>query len=486
MMKLFVLLLAAASALAMPVNRTTAEAVAAARMQRDGVSGDFTISACNDIGSTEGDAALAYAFDLLPTGYVIVTADSDLPPVIAYSYTNALTGPDQGFGMMDLVRLDLEARLACLDRTPQSIILSNRTLWEDLASGRYPVSPVIFEQWPPAGSTPTGGWLMENWTQSAPYNAYCPMDLIAGARSVAGCPAVAMGMILDNLETTNACRFDDTDDYYHNYHEYYWIDDDYVAHDFPSWTELNALLDVLDSHYLSGTPLTNSDKAALVFASGSACKQVYTASGSGTFGVDQAYDGYLRFGYSDCELLFDDSDSLFEKLSQNMIDTLPAHLAIVDAAWQYGHNVVVDGYNTDEFYHFNFGWGGSTNGWYSFPLTGMPYSMNLIEGIVLNIGVSQTSVEEEPWQGEGPITLSLGSNPVMSNPELVLGLAGNGHVTIAIYGMTGRLVAVLADEQLEAGAHVFSWDTGDAPSGVYLARAVAPCGSASVRITVIQ
>lgn len=486
MMKFSVLLLAAASALAMPVDRTTAEAVAAARMQRDGVSGDFTISACNDIGSTEGDTALAYAFDLLPTGFVIVTADSDLPPVIAYSYTNALTGPDQGFGMTDLVRLDLESRLAHMDRTPQSIILSNRTLWMDLASGRYPVSSFVLEQWPPAGSTPTGGWLMENWTQSAPYNAYCPMDLIAGARSVAGCPAVAMGMILDNLETTNGCRFDDTDDYYHNYHEYYWIDDDYVAHDFPSWTELNTLLDVLDGHYLSGTPLTNSDKAALVFASGSACKQVYTASGSGTFGVDQAYDGYLRFGYSNCELLFDDSDSLFEKLSQNMIDTLPAHLAIVDAAWQYGHNVVVDGYNTDDFYHFNFGWGGSNNGWYSFPLTGMPYSMNLIEGIVLNIGAGQTSVEEEPWQGEGPVTLSTCANPVVSNPTFAIGLAQSGNVTLAVYSITGRLVAILANGQMAAGEHLLAWSNADAPSGLYLVRATCASGSATTRLTLIR
>jgi hypothetical protein len=67
-----------------------------------------------------------------------------------------------------------------------------------------------------------------------------------------------------------------------------------------------------------------------------------------------------------------------------MKDTLPAHLAIVDPSWSSGHNVVVDGYNTDNYYHLNFGWGGSYNGWYLIPQQ-IPYSLTVIEGVVLDI-----------------------------------------------------------------------------------------------------
>jgi len=81
----------------------------------------------------------------------------------------------------------------------------------------------------------------------------------------------------------------------------------------------------------------------LVFACGVAATQVYTSSGSGTFGVSQAYDAYQRFSCNTgCMLDTSDAD-LFPRLMQNMKDTLPAHLAIVDSAWSSGHNVVVDG-----------------------------------------------------------------------------------------------------------------------------------------------
>jgi hypothetical protein len=480
--KTIILALLAASAFAAPVTRDAAEAAAASRLDRDGMEADFSIVGCSTVESSDGGALLAYAFDLAPTGYVIVSADDALPPVVAYSYTNGLNGPAGSFGMIDLVRLDLESCMSRIDMLPCETAAANRALWAAQGSSSGAL-PSALEQWPPAGSTPTGGWLEENWTQGSPYNAYCPMDLIAGSRSVAGCPAVAMGMILDNLETTHGTRFSDSDDYYHNYHEFYWIDNDYVAHDFPSWTELNSLLDVLDSHYSAGTPLTDSDKAALVFASGSACTQVYTASSSGTFGVDQAYDAYLRFGFPECQLLVESSESLFVLLPQNMMDARPAHLAIVDAGWQYGHNIVVDGYNTDDYYHFNFGWGGGYNGWYQFPLTGMPYSMNIIEGIIIDIGVDLTSIEDGTGPGSAPIALSPLSNPVSCNPGIGLTVGEPCHVDARVYSIDGRLMDVLVDGQLDAGSHQFCWGAEGMPSGVYLVRASCPSGSASLKIT---
>jgi len=486
MKKLALLLVAASIAAASPVGRDAAGAAAAARLRRDCMAGSRAVRWSGEITSAEG-SLLAYSFDLAPAGYLIVSADDDLPPVMAYSYTDGLSGPEGSFGMADLVALDLQQRLALLDVTPQETIDANRALWREYLSGEAgPLVPTLLEQWPPEGSTPTGGWLEENWTQTAPYNAYCPMDLIAGARSVAGCPAVAMGMILDNLETSNGTRFDDSDDYYHNYHEFYWIDDDHIAHDFPSWPELDVLLDTLDAHYQAGTPLTSSDKAAIEVASGFACKQVFTASVSGTFGVSQAYDAYLRFGFPESQLLDESSESLFVILPQNMMDARPAHLAIVDPGWQYGHNVVVDGYNTDDFYHINFGWGGSYNGWYSFPLTGMPYGMTVIEGIIVDIGTGPSSVGDQAGEGADALSLTVAANPVSRNPVICLALAEGCRVSLGIYSVDGRLVGELADGQMEAGSHQFCWDAGDLPSGVYLVHACSPLGSALLRMTLLD
>jgi hypothetical protein len=67
-----------------------------------------------------------------------------------------------------------------------------------------------------------------------------------------------------------------------------------------------------------------------------------------------------------------------------MMQALPAHLAVVDSSETSGHNLVVDGYNTDDYYHLNFGWGGGSNGWYLLP-DEIPYGLTVIEGVIVDI-----------------------------------------------------------------------------------------------------
>ncbi|UCF49174.1 MAG: C10 family peptidase, partial [Thermoplasmatales archaeon] len=128
----------------------------------------------------------------------------------------------------------------------------------------------------------------------------------------------------------------------------------------------------------------DEDKAALTFACGVAAKQVYSATVSGTFGVDQAYDAYKRFSFDDCVLLTDDDPEVYEQVQDNIINGLPVHLAVVTEAWDSGHNLVIDGYNDDGYYHLNFGWGGSYDGWYKIPEE-LPYELTVLEGVIVDI-----------------------------------------------------------------------------------------------------
>lgn len=474
---------------AMPVDQLEAENIAVAKLTRDCQSLSFTIASCITLENAQDQSRLAYVFELNPVGYVVTSADTDLPPVIAYSYTdNCTISENERSILLELIALDIELRLSSLDDAPPELLQIHRTWWEEYSSGDYVLlSNTLLEQWPPAGTTPTEGWLMENWTQGAPYNTYCPLDLIAGSRSVAGCPAVAMASILNFNETTNSTHFNDTDDYYHNYHEYYWIDDDHVAHDFPSWPELNVYLDSLENHYLNHEPLTNSDKAALVYSCGAACKQVYTASVSGTFGVNQAYDAYLKFSFTDCSLLNASSDSLYERLSANMMAAMPAHLAVVDSGPNYGHNLIIDGYNTDEFYHLNFGWGGAYNGWYQFPLSGMPYSMNIIEGIILDIGEGQQSVEEEAIQDEIPVLfLSCQTNPVSDYLLINLEVLQTCRVNVSVYSISGHLLETVANREFYPGSCMLGWVPGNIGNGVYILAASGSWGVETARFTILD
>jgi hypothetical protein len=358
---------------------------------------DFTIQDSTVIFSNQG-IRLYYIFSLNPQGYLVISASYDLPPVIAYSFTNNFQDPNEPNILSELLTTDLTVRLGDIHNLPASMIQNRHLVWDSYLQNQ-PMNTGRFEQWPPEGSTPTGGWLQTNWHQNAPYNNFCPLDIAHGGRSVAGCPAVAMAQILNYHNTTNNIMFNDSDDYHHNYDgNQYWIDNDYVAYGFPSFPQLNSYLMTLQLHYQTHVAPTNNDKAAITFACGVAATQVYGAGGSGTFGVSQAYDAYQRFNCTTVSLLHSTDPELFPCLSHNMMDALPAHLAVVNPSWTSGHNVVVDGYNTDNYYHLNFGWGGSYNGWYLLP-DEMPYGLTVIEGVIVDILKPDTGTSDLSCDG---------------------------------------------------------------------------------------
>ena len=252
-------------------------------------------------------------------------------------------------------------------------------------------SPLLKTVEKPDAATPmlrAEGLLTSHWTQDFPYNQLCPRDPVNGnAYSVAGCPAIAMGQIINYLRTTEGTRFTDDDDYNHYYAgRNYVIDDDWASLKFPSFPMLNEMLDSVDATFQRGEELSDELAAALVFACGTACTQVYTSEGSGTFYVDQAFEAYQRFGFTDCVLFRDPDSTMYATLISNLKAGYPAHLAVENPAGTVGHNVVVDGYReSDGKFHINFGYGGTLDNWYDIPDPNFYYGMTKVEGIILNI-----------------------------------------------------------------------------------------------------
>ncbi len=348
-----------------------------------GKSSDFSIIKSAEILDQNGENVLFRVFELQPKGYIVTTGENNLPPIIAYSFTGNFYDEESENILLNMLKTDISLRLENISNLPEETISYRNRSWLKMLDGNIENSRL--DQWPPEGSTPTGGWLLYNWTQSAPYNNFCPIDPVTGNRSVAGCPAIAMAQIINYHRTTNCVFFDDADDYYHNYAgRQYWIDDDYLLHDFLSFPEMNVCLDTLAFHYLYEIPVTNTDKAALAFACGVAAHQVYTSQISGTFGVNQAYQAFLKFNFDNAQLIDETMPDFYEHIAQNMMNALPVHFASVTPAGDAGHNFVIDGYNSDEYYHINFGWGGSYNGWYLLP-DEIPYGLTVVEGAIVDI-----------------------------------------------------------------------------------------------------
>ncbi|MBL7903836.1 MAG: C10 family peptidase [Bacteroidales bacterium] len=413
---------------------------------------------------------LAWLLNCEPQGFLITAAERSLPPIIAWSEEGNFGEGEAWASFYPLLIYDLKTRKTFID-PGSSEALKNRQLWRYWNNPRAEVRD--YQQWPPEGWSSTGGWLFTNWTQSAPYNALCPIDGQTQQRSVAGCPATAMAQILNFHHRTNGTRFDDADDYYHSYGagNSYWIDNDWETRGFPSWDQLNVYLDTLEAHYAGGVVLSNTDKAALTYACGAAAKQVYSSSGSGTYGVDQAYNAYLRFGYSDARLDGPLNPELNLQLAQNIMLALPAHLALVNPEWTVGHNVVVDGYSTDDLYHFNFGWGGSANGWYTMPPADIPYDLTVIEGLVLDINLSNPPVGfSEATQTKQYSTLFYNEECnclFLHNEPLPSG------AVVRIFDQSGRLVQ---HSQLPSGSVQQSMAVKELPVGLYIAVIVSADG----------
>ena len=301
------------------------------------------------------------------------------------------------------------------------------------------------------------GFLGSHWTQDYPYNQLCPRDPLSGySYSYAGCPAIAMGQIINYLRTTQDTRFSDSDDYAHNYAgRKYIIDDDWERLQFPSFSQLNVMLDSVDATFLRGEVLPDYLAAAVVFACGTACTQVYTSEGSGTFYVDQAFEAYQRFGFTDCLLFREPDSTMYATLISNLQAGYPAHLAVENPAGTVGHNVVVDGYReTDGKFHINFGYGGPLDDWYDIPDPGFYYGMTKVEGIILNIIPSTAAVHE--FSSQQP--LEVYPNPV-SDVLYVKSLPCEA-VDYSIFNVLGQKVAAgssngtISVAELEKGIYV--------------------------------
>jgi len=441
------------------ISPMEAALVADQQLIKLGKSLDFSLRAGQEIKSN--GLTLAYAFDLEPVGYIVVSASTSLSPVLAYSFETIFGDLSTKNPLFELITADILNRTKFTTFSANSNNNENEDLWRAfLGKDIGLLIDPLFEQWPASGD----GWLKTNWTQSPPYNNFCPLDPVTEQRSYAGCPATAMAQIMNFHETTNSTHFDDSDDYYHNYAgRQYWIDNDFEYVDFPSFLQLNAYLDTLNAHYLNNLPLTSADKAAMTFACGVAARQVFTSQGSGTFGVDQAYDAYLRFGCNSVDLLDSNNADLFDRLMQNIKDTLPAHLAIVDPAWSTGHNVVVDGYNTDEYYHLNFGWGGSYNGWYLLPQE-IPYGLTVIEGIVVDIMGTTTGIKTPQVNISQCLIFP---NPAKDVAFLSYRLSSSGSVIFYLYNISGQVITKEEMKDQAPGNYTIPLDLENQPAGIY-------------------
>jgi hypothetical protein len=149
------------------------------------------------------ETTLGYVYDLDPVGYVVVSSDTRLTPVIAFSYESDFSrDEDPNSVLLHMLRRDLALRLdaANAEAILPEAAASNESDWEALISP--PVKPR--SDGAPGGDPPKNGgttvygpWLTSAWNQESPWNDNCPIDPDTDNRCVVGCTATALAQVLN-------------------------------------------------------------------------------------------------------------------------------------------------------------------------------------------------------------------------------------------------------------------------------------------------
>ena len=342
---------------------------------------------------------LAYITELAPRGFIATSADTDIAPIIAYSFRTSFPADnDIKNPLYHMLKADMKLRARALAEYEQFNTAENRKLW-NLYAGNDAQDPAgeTFQQWPEENTTPTGGWLETVWDQREPYNDFCPLDPVDANRAVVGCVATAMAQVV-NYHKQCDVHFDEDDSFI----TFSGIDfdGDSSLYDFPSFEELNEYLLAVQSKYDSHTDLNDTDVAALSFACGLAIQMDYSSEGSGASPFDLREALLDKFGYYSADMTGGLSRESYHILQENMINGLPAFLSISSPDGWGGHEIVCDGYNTNGEYHLNFGWGPErpeqmTEVWYHLPQNLMS-DLSIVTEAILNIQPIQPDIEIEP------------------------------------------------------------------------------------------
>ena len=286
--------------------------------------------AANRQATAQGDADY-YIFSTEDNnGFIIVSGDDRLTPVIGYSDNCNVTDIPESLMMMldDYGKYVSEVRAGTAD----------------------PINATY------TSTTEIAPMLTTSWNQSAPYNNYCPE--VNGSRTPTGCTATAMAQIMNFHEwpvspkkaitwTSNITGKSETIDI--TKHIYEW----------------DKMLD----HYRDGYTQEQADAVAqLMIDVGKAIQSSYSPSGTGSSNIYAERALVNTFDYSPEIKSMKRSEYTREEFMTAIIENLSARQPVMfcghGQSYNSGHAFVCDGIGKDGFLHIDWGWDGAFNGYF--------------------------------------------------------------------------------------------------------------------------
>lgn len=285
-----------------------------------------------------------YVFSTGPReGFVLLSADDIVNPVLGYSDSDtwdAANLPPQLEWWMGEYSSQIEyarnnPRLAekMKERRKNS---TRATEWD-------PISPMV----------------TASWDQGYPYNIQCPMD--GKSNAVTGCVATAMAQVMHYWKYPDVGT--GSISYLNTFDGVSQLSMDFSEIPF-DWSNMR------DSYRGSGIGAVHRDAVAyLMKACGYSVKMNYSAGSSGakSEGIPTAMRTYFKYDKDIQTLVRNNMGE--NNWNSTVYDQLKyigpvIYSGMANLASRMGHCFVCDGYDKDGYFHINWGWGGSSNGYY--------------------------------------------------------------------------------------------------------------------------
>lgn len=291
-----------------------------------------------------GETATYYIFNTIskPEGYVIISADDDAFPVIAYSFEGNFNKEKQSPELLDWL-INREKEIAWIIEKKLQADKTINDEWKRLS-----IQPIL------RGFRAVSPLITSKWGQGKYYNRDCPQDAASSqdGRTLVGCVAIAMGQIMryHQKPITGSGSYS----YYHNV-----------------YGTQSANFGMTNYNW-AGMPNTlstyNSSVATLLYHCGVSVEMNYGVSGSSAYPSDAATALQNYFGYGSSISKKEKNNytsSAWESMLKSDIDNaLP--LLYYGYGSSGGHAFICDGYQgtSNNHFHFNWGWDGYLDGYF--------------------------------------------------------------------------------------------------------------------------
>ncbi len=289
--------------------------------------------------------AVFYAFDMENGGFVIVSAEDAFVPVIGYSYKGFY--PKAADGLTNYGSY-MENYIDQITFIRDNNITADREVsdaWEHFLTENISQLLTITDD---KDVTPL---VLSMWNQDSPYNIMCPADPAGpGGHVYAGCVATCMSQVM------HYWRYPFQGEGQHSYYcSGYGTQTANFGQTEYNWDGMMNEIDASNPYPIG----------EIQYHCGVSVDMQYSPSGSGAISadVDNAVRNYFRYDNAQFLEKSNFSTSQWVALLQNELD-LGRPLYYSGRTTTSGHAFVCDGYQGTDF-HFNFGWSGYGNGYYS-------------------------------------------------------------------------------------------------------------------------